>query len=203
MDDDSMLELLHRDHAVAVRSYVRRRIGPDDADDVVADVFVVAWRRIDDLPAEPRTWLLGIARKTLGNRRRTARRQRALLERLADEAGTGVPTAAAATGTDGASDGTVLRALASLSPADREVLLLVTWDGLSTAEAGQVLGARPGTVAQRVHRARGRLERALERAGPSPVENPHRDASVATPRASAPDRRPASTSDRPRTGTPT
>lgn len=200
MDDESRLELLHRDHAAAVRSYVRRRIGPDDADDVVADVFVVAWRRIGDLPAEPRTWLLGIARKTLGNRRRTARRQRALYERLAGEAGTGVPTAAAPTATDGASDGTVLRALASLSAADREVLLLVTWDGLSTAEAGQVLGARPGTVAQRVHRARRRLERALDRAGPSAAVPPGRAATV--PPTSGPPRRPVSPADPSRSGTP-
>ena len=55
----------------------------DEADDVVADVFVVAWRRIGDVPAEPRTWLLGIARRVLANRHRSAKRQRALYERLA------------------------------------------------------------------------------------------------------------------------
>ena len=164
MDDDAQLEMLHRDHAGAVRAYARRRIGRDEADDVVADVFVVAWRRIADVPAEPRTWLLGIARRVLANRHRSAKRQRALYERLAREAETApAGVAPAANGREGA----VLRALASLAPGDREVLLLVTWDGLSHAQAAEVLGVRPATLTMRLHRARQRLQRALD--DPAPV----------------------------------
>src|SRR4051794_19683605 len=108
MDDDAQLEMLHREHAGAVRAYARRRIGRDEADDAVADVFVVAWRRIGDVPAEPRTWLLGIARRVLANRHRSAKRQRALYERLAREAETApAGVAPAANGREGA----VLRAL--------------------------------------------------------------------------------------------
>ena len=77
MHDEAQLEKLHREYAGAVRAFVRRRIGDDDADDVVAEVFVVAWRRLEDMPADPRTWLLGVARKVLANRYRAARRQRA------------------------------------------------------------------------------------------------------------------------------
>jgi RNA polymerase sigma factor (sigma-70 family) len=164
MDDDAQLEMLHREHAGAVRAYARRRIGRDDADDVVADVFVVAWRRIEDAPAEARTWLLGIARRVLANRHRTAKRQRALYERLAREAET-APVGAAPSGNGG--EGAVLRALASLAPADREVLLLVTWDGLSHAQAAEVLGVRPATLTMRLHRARQRLKRALDDPAPA------------------------------------
>lgn len=164
MDDDARLESLHREHAGAVRAYARRRIGRDEADDVVADVFVVAWRRIDDVPAEARTWLLGIARRVLANRHRAAKRQRALYERLAREAETR-PMIVQPAGN--ARAGAVLRALASLRPADREVLLLVTWDGLSHAEAAKVLGVRPDALASRLHRSRRRLKRALDDAAPS------------------------------------
>lgn len=170
MKDVAQLELLHREHAGAVRAYARRRIGRDEADDVVADVFVVAWRRIADAPPEPRTWLLGIARRVLANRRRTAKRQRALYERLAREAETR-PAVAPPSGL--AREGAALRALASLAPADREVLLLVTWDGLSHAEAAEVLGIRPAALAMRLHRARRRVKQALDDPAPAaPVARP-------------------------------
>lgn len=166
MHDEAQLERLHREHAGAVRAFVRRRIGDEEADEVVADVFVVAWRRSGDVPAEPRTWLLGVARKVLANRHRSAKRQRALYERLAHEAERGP----AHTGEPVANEaGALLRGLAALRAGDREVLLLVTWDGLSHAEAAAVLGVRTNTLTMRVHRARARLERALEpHAPPAP-----------------------------------
>ena len=167
MHDEAQLERLHREHAGAVRAFVRRRIGDEEADEVVADVFVVAWRRAADVPAQPRTWLLGVARRVLANRRRTARRQRALYERLAHEAERGPAHAGAPEGNEA---GALLRGLAALRERDREVLLLVTWDGLSHAEAAAVLGVRPATLTMRVHRARARLERALEPDAPPPAQ---------------------------------
>ena len=159
MHDEAQLERLHREHAGAVRAFAQRRIGDEEADEVVADVFVVAWRRSADVPAEPRTWLLGVARKVLANRHRSAKRQRALYERLAYEAERGpVHSGEPAANETGA----LLRGLAALRAGDREVLLLVTWDGLSHAEAAAVLGVRPATLTMRVHRARARLERLLE-----------------------------------------
>ena len=164
MHDEAQLERLHREHAGAVRAFVRRRIGDDEADEVVADVFVVAWRRRGVVPAEPRTWLLGVARKLLANRHRSAKRQRALYERLALEAERGpAHTGDAAAGLEA---GALLRGLAALRAGDREVLLLVSWDGLSHAEAAEVLGVRTATLTTRVHRARARLERALEPTAP-------------------------------------
>ncbi|MDA0179662.1 sigma-70 family RNA polymerase sigma factor [Solirubrobacter phytolaccae] len=166
MHDEAQLERLHREHAGAVRSFVRRRIGDDEADEVVAEVFVVAWRRLDAVPAAPRTWLLGVARKLLANRFRASRRQRALYERLAHEAERG--PAHVGDAASGMEAGVLLRGLAALRPGDREVLLLVTWDGLSHAEAAEVLGVRAATLTMRVHRARARLERAIESDTPLP-----------------------------------
>ena len=166
MHDEAQLERLHREHAGAVRAFVRRRIGDDDADDVVAEVFVVAWRRLDAVPAAPRTWLLGVARKLLANRFRSAKRQRALYERLAREAQRAPAHAADASA--GLEAGVLLRGLAALRAGDREVLLLVTWDGLSHAEAAEVLGVRVATLTMRVHRARSRLERAIGADTPLP-----------------------------------
>ena len=71
--------------ARAVLAFAMRRADPDTAHDVLSETFLVAWRRIDELPAEPRPWLLGTARKVLANHRRAAERRGALHERI-DEA---------------------------------------------------------------------------------------------------------------------
>ena len=67
-------ERLFRSEADAVRSYALRRADPADADDVVAETFLVAWRRFDDMPSDPRPWLLSVARRVLANRRRSVQR---------------------------------------------------------------------------------------------------------------------------------
>jgi RNA polymerase sigma-70 factor, ECF subfamily len=189
MDDEARLEGWHQEHAGAVRAFVRRRIGDQDADDIVADVFVVAWRRRADVPADPRIWLLGVARKVLANRHRAARRQRALYERLAHEAARS-PVEADDLAATADIDGTMLRALASLGARDREVLLLVTWDDLTHAEAAEVLGLRPPTLTMRVHRARRRLERTLAAFTP-----PATDVALTAPAAHEPPKRIVSISE--------
>src|SRR3954469_16385123 len=175
--DEARLERLHREHAGAVRAFVRRRIDGDEVDEVVAEVFVIAWRRLEDERDQTRVWLLGVARRVVANRRRAAKRQRALYERLAREA-----EGAAAAARDPAAvvtDGTVLRALAALSPGDREVLLLITWDGLGHAEAAAVLGLRRAAFSQRVRRARRRLACLME--APDPPPAPEAAYAAATP----------------------
>src|SRR6478672_7608960 len=76
-------ERLFRSEADAVRSYALRRADPADADDVVAETFLVAWRRFDDMPSDPRPWLLSVARNVLANRRRSVGRLVSLSDRLA------------------------------------------------------------------------------------------------------------------------
>jgi RNA polymerase sigma-70 factor (ECF subfamily) len=134
-----------------VRAYVLRRTAPEAADDVVADVFLVAWRRLDEVPADPLPWLLGTARRVLANRRRSQQRAFALRDRLVSEPASG---AAAPAGTDH-------RVAGALAERDRELLMLIAWEGLSVTEAAEVLGVRAGTVAVRLHRARQRFARAL------------------------------------------
>jgi RNA polymerase sigma-70 factor, ECF subfamily len=152
-------EALYRAHAGAVLAYACRRTDRATADDVVADVFLIVWRRVADVPADPLPWLFGIARRVLANRRRSDARAAALNDRL--QATTPLQQAELrATPVDAALE----RALGALSERDRELLLLVAWDGLDPARAACALGVRPGTFAVRLHRARRRLARLLEAA---------------------------------------
>jgi RNA polymerase sigma-70 factor, ECF subfamily len=168
-------ELLYGEHAPAVKAYVLRRAQSSVADDLVAEVFMVCWRRLDELPAEPLPWLLGVARRVLSTQRRGERRGVALRRRIAESSAAvgavAAPAPAAgmlspAMGSVDAGAGGALRiALEQLSESDREVLLLIAWEGLSPTEAAAVLGVKAATVRVRLHRARRRLARALVREG--------------------------------------
>jgi RNA polymerase sigma-70 factor, ECF subfamily len=156
-------EALYHAHAGAVRGYALRRTTPAQADDVVAEVFLIAWRRLDDIPTDARVWLLGVARKVLANERRSSARQQAVRGRLEHDARTfpeRAPTAEQSLTLDPAAQH-VMDALRSLRESDREALLLIVWEELSHKEAARVLGVRESTFGVRLHRARRRLERAL------------------------------------------
>jgi RNA polymerase sigma-70 factor, ECF subfamily len=156
------LELLFDRHRLAVFRYASRRAPAGIVDDVVAETFLVAWRRIDAVPADPLPWLLGVARRVVATQMRSSRRQVALVEKLAGETAEQrwAPT------TEPAFDLPVLEALARLRPGDREAIMLVAWDGLTPAQAATALGHAPVTFRVRLHRARKRLDREL--AGPDP-----------------------------------
>jgi RNA polymerase sigma-70 factor (ECF subfamily) len=157
VDSRARFELLYRAHAGAVRSYVRRRSDAQTADDVAAEVFVIAWRRLGDIPDDPLPWLLGVARRTLANRRRGWSREEALRARMMSDQATAPVSGPVGSGSDQA----VLRALGRLSERDREALLLVGWEGLTPAQAARALGIHPNTFAARIYRARRRFSRAL------------------------------------------
>lgn len=161
-------ELLYVECAPAVKAYALRRAQPSVADDLVAEVFMVCWRRLDELPAEPLPWLLGVARRVLSTQRRGERRGVALRKRLAES---DLPQAAGGTLSPAvdSTGGTLRRALEQLSESDREILLLIAWEELSPAQTAAVLGIKAATVRVRLHRARRRLERALARAGGEPL----------------------------------
>lgn len=139
-------------HLRAVRAYAVRRVPRQEADDVVSETFLVAWRRIDDVPADALPWLLGVARRVLGEERRAALRRDRLQERMVIEG-------SIAGGEPGWTepDGTVLAALAALPARDRELVLLVCWEGLSSADAARIVGCTPTAARVRLHRARRRL----------------------------------------------
>jgi RNA polymerase sigma-70 factor (ECF subfamily) len=127
------------------------------ADDVVNETFLVAWRRLDEISDQPLPWLIGVARRVLANRRRTDSRTAALRQRLVSEE----PVRGARRDVDDDLDRRVRHALAGLGERDRELLMLIAWEGLRVNEAAEVLGVRSGTLAVRLHRARKRLAEAL------------------------------------------
>jgi RNA polymerase sigma-70 factor, ECF subfamily len=162
-------ERLFRGHYAAVVAYVRRRAPADAVDDVVAETFLDAWRRLRRVPAEELPWLLGVARNVLATQQRSGLRRARLGLRLTR--GGGEPEAEPA---GDRFDGRLSGALARLAAKDREALLLIAWDGLSPAEAANALGEEPGTFRVRLHRARGRLRRLLEEdSGPAQPASEH------------------------------
>ena len=141
-----------------VAAYARRHVAADDVQDVVAETFLQAWRRWEVVPQPPIAWLIGSARKVIGNHLRGRGRRDALHGRLI------LLDAAASSAADAGLLATervsALESLASLPDDQREALLLVAWDGLTPDEAAAALGIRSGTLRARAHRARKALERA-------------------------------------------
>jgi RNA polymerase sigma-70 factor (ECF subfamily) len=145
-------------HGGAVRGYVHRRLPDRLADDVTADVFVVAWRRLSDAPDDSLPWLLGIARGAIANRRRIEARRAALDQRLR---ATSVPEGSVPFEERAAGSAQFALAFSGLRESDREILRRVAWDGLNRRDAARVLGVSPSVFSVRLHRARRRLQRAL------------------------------------------
>ena len=148
------LEALFAAHAPGVLGYARRRTDAATADDVLSDVFVVAWRRLEQIPPDALPWLLACARHILADVRRSERRRGALVRRIAERVPTCEPSPEL-------TDGSLGQALISLRAPDRELLLLLAWDGLSSEQAATVLGCSQRTLSMRLHRARKRLSAAL------------------------------------------
>lgn len=161
-DGDWFTSLYHDCYRMLL-AYARRRVDEQTADEVVADTFLVAWRRREDIPdGFERAWLYGVARNTIATAYRAARRRAALNRKLRGVWG----PAPGGDDPDEASDwtDTLLPALGSLRPEDREILMLVARDELSHAEIGEALGISPNAVAIRVHRARKRLAANIDKA---------------------------------------
>lgn len=144
------------------------------AEDVTSEVFLIAWRQRTDVPEPPLPWLLGVARNLLRREARAGQRRQLLADRIAT-LGSEDDFLAWDAGEHAIARASAVAALASLPPADAEVLTLVTWHGLDVREAAAVSGCTPRAFTMRLHRARRRLTRALQ----------------------APDREPASVDRRP------
>jgi RNA polymerase sigma factor (sigma-70 family) len=162
---DDLFEDAYRSSGGAVLGYALRRSGSrEDALDLVAETFAIAWRRRTDMPADPqevRPWLFGIARRCLANAVRSTHRAGRLGQRLADSfAGAAIPDPAALH-ENRAESRLVHEALEQLSPDDRELVTLIAWEGLTPAQAATAIGLPAGTARVRLHRARTRLRAAL------------------------------------------
>jgi RNA polymerase sigma-70 factor (ECF subfamily) len=143
--------------------FVRRRAHPTHAEDVVGDVMLVAWRRLDDVPtdlSQARAWLFGVAHKTLQNARRREGRQDAVAVRLAETAPT--PANAGQTPEAIADRLDIAAAWPRLSPVHQEAIALTVLDGLTAPEAARLLGISPAAFRLRLSRARRSLRRHIE-----------------------------------------
>lgn len=154
--DAEQFEACWHAHIRRVVAYAERHVGRDASYDIASATFLTAWRTWDAVPDEPLPWLISVARGHVRNHVRSLRRRGSLEQRLArldDSAATAADTEVTAS-----QRAEALAALAALSELDREALLLVAWEGLTTEQAAEVLGCRPGTLRMRLHRARARIE---------------------------------------------
>jgi RNA polymerase sigma-70 factor (ECF subfamily) len=160
----------------ALLGYALRRVEqPADAADVVAETFLVAWRREIPPDGEARLWLYGVARRVLANHQRGGVRRERLGQRLRQRlAGAVVPDPA----TEVPDRLDVRAALDRLGDLDREVLQLTVWEGLEPREAAAVLGVSPAVVRTRLSRARARLRELI---GDVPARPGHVFDVLATP----------------------
>lgn len=152
-------------HGEKVLLYFKRRTDSESAHDGAADTFLVAWRRIDEIPLDKELpWLYGVARRVLSQQRRSSGRRRNLTQKLSGLASPDVP----------ATETVVLRnseyiavmeALERLRPRDRELLRLAVWEEIPHADIGTILGCSAHAVDQRLYRATKKLARELGTSG--------------------------------------
>ncbi|WP_336921342.1 RNA polymerase sigma factor [Aquipuribacter sp. SD81] len=173
-DRERFEELFERCYGPLLAYAIRRAGSAEDAADVVADTFTVAWRRIDDVPPgdRARLWLYGTARRVLSTHRRGSARREALDERLLADAR--VNYAAARHPHASGPEDRVLAALGSLSEPDQELLRLSVWEELDAASVARVLGVSTAAVHVRLHRARRRLRGHLGSVPSAPAATPRR-----------------------------
>lgn len=163
-DAERRLEALTKEHSSAIANYLRRRLyplSPSDLDDLVEEVLVVVWRRIDAVPPGAELpWMIGVARNVLANARRSQRRRDAFTARLEPRP----PDASAEEYV--VADVAVADALACLSEPDREILLLHYWDGLEVGDLAVALSLSTNAVAVRLSRAKSRFRVLVEPESP-------------------------------------
>ncbi|MGI9648142.1 MAG: RNA polymerase sigma factor [Acidimicrobiia bacterium] len=155
-------ERFYREYANTVYSYCLRRVSAEEAKDAMADVFVVAWRRWGAVPEGDAAiaWLYGVARNVLRERRRSVRRRGRLVEKVAAQpelvaAGPEVQVVRMA------ENEAVLAALGRLPERDREMILLIEWEGLSREQVAAMMSVTRAAIDKRMTRAYKKMARSL------------------------------------------
>jgi RNA polymerase sigma-70 factor (ECF subfamily) len=177
-----------------VLRYALQHAEPGSAEDVASETFLIAWRRLVDVPDPPLPWLLGVARNLLRKQAAAGHRRRRLADHVA--AMTSPADLVAWDTSEHVTERAVaLQVLASLPDRDAEALTLVTWHGLDPRQAAEVLGCSPRAFTAALHRARKRLTRALRAANQAPppaarttaghASRPARPAAVSRPSTSS------------------
>lgn len=158
LTDAQRFEALYRQHYRAIARYAHRRIEAATAEEVVAETFAIAWRRLDAVPRDPLPWLYVVARNLMSGERRADASSRDKVARIAATSsshGSRDPADAYA------ERDRVRRALMSLSEGDREALTLVAWEGMDHRAAARMCGTSRMAFTMRLSRARRRLATAL------------------------------------------
>lgn len=147
-----------------VHAYCRRRSTPDVADDIVAETFLVAWRRIEEVPegSQALPWLYGVAFRVLGNQWRGTSRRKKLSKKLSSIGHQAPPPPSAVVIAQSEST-QVVEALTALKRTDREILLLAAWEELPQADVAVVLNISVEAVRQRLSKAKKNLAKAYDR----------------------------------------
>lgn len=141
----------------SVYAYVVRRVGREGADEIVAETFLIAWRKFESLPSQPLLWLYGVARNVVMRQLAAGAREGRALAAVANE----LAVSSVGAGSDAGGDAWLREAWQGLGVRDREVLALVAWEDLSITDAAAVLGCTAPAFSVRLHRARRRLTRRL------------------------------------------
>ncbi|GGM70881.1 DNA-directed RNA polymerase sigma-70 factor [Longimycelium tulufanense] len=158
--DENRFTTLYQENYRTVHAYARHRLPADEVSDIVAETFLIAWRRRADVPDPPLPWLLATARNlVLAHWRRTNDRNAIAVELEGCRVLPQEPAASEVV----VERITVLSALSQLEERDRETLLLICWDGLSPQQAAVVLGCSTHAFTMRLHRARRRVTALLDR----------------------------------------
>jgi RNA polymerase sigma factor (sigma-70 family) len=162
-DVEARFDACFRAHYADVLAYALRRLGERGAaEDVAAQTFAVAWRRMNALPADPLPWLFGVARHVVQNEARSARRRSRLLARIT---GGQLPCTAPDPAASVPERSAIVAALNRLGDRQQEVLRLAAWEGLDARRAAAVLGCSRSAFTLRLHRARRRLAKELAASG--------------------------------------
>jgi len=157
---DERFRILFDDHFADLWHFARRRCSSaDEADDVAAETFGVAWRRRGDLPAGngARLWLFGTARMLIANQRRSTGRRERLHRRVEMIAPNVAPTPDPADLVGERDGDPILVALATLTNDDRDLLVMRAWDGMAVTDIAALLDVTPNAVSVRLSKARTRL----------------------------------------------
>ncbi|HUD40216.1 MAG TPA: RNA polymerase sigma factor [Streptosporangiaceae bacterium] len=166
-EDADRFCVIYAQNRERVYAYAVSKAGSGLADEILSEVFMVAWRRLEVVPDPPLPWLLAVARNVAMSQSRTTAKERSAAQEMNSWLSRAEITVADVA--DSVTDRlTVLAALAELSEPDREVLTLVAWHGLSAQAAARVIGCSTATFFVRLHRARRRLESAIARAESEP-----------------------------------
>lgn len=154
--DRAWLEELFELHHRLVRAYAVRRLGPDSADDVVSEVFAVAWRRRGVVPEPAAGWLLRAARNVVLHEQRSRARRSRLAGAVASQPVDHSPAA------DQVTTSLIESVLSCLPAIDAEILRLTAWEQLNPTEIAYVLDLSPGAARNRLLRARRRAQALLD-----------------------------------------